>query len=198
MQLVQWPLVLTQPSLFAGISATRVSAPVDSAESQRQRFVAAASPQPLRYGSLSWAPLWRAPTLSIWAGAPGRLCDSAIAGQWCSGLGSVGRLGLFQGLPMPLNWLCVGFGGALGWLYCGFTLALLSHSPPNPLPITWLYPGFDVALGGFARFFEVRNSRLDVPYLVFTIRILNTTPLSRLLRGGLGALWYHPGHTLYP
>ena len=34
----------------------------------------------------------------------------------------------------------------------GFTVALLSHSPPNPLPITWLYCSFDMALGGFNQF----------------------------------------------
>ena len=47
--------------------------------------------------------------------------------------------------------------------------------------------GFGLALGGFARLFEVWSSMFDVRCSAFTISILNTTPLSRLPRGGLVA-----------
>ena len=60
------------------------------------------------------------------------------------------------------------------------------------------YLRLHVALRGLARLLEVRSSEFDVRRSVFTIRVLNTTPLSRLPRGGLGAPWYHPGPVLYP
>jgi len=53
-----------------------------------------------------------------------------------------------------------------------------------------------VALGGFVRVFEVRSWMLGVGCSAFTIRILNTNPLSRLTRGWSGGTmvlpWYRP------
>jgi hypothetical protein len=66
------------------------------------------------------------------------------------------------------------------------------------------------------RLLKVRNSKVDLPFAVFlrrfcilpsafflrprvfTISILNSTPLSRRPRGALPLVWYHPGPTLYP
>jgi hypothetical protein len=71
---------------------------------------------------------------------------------------------------LAINALWGGLSVAWGWLYCGFTLALLSHSPPNPLPITWLYPGFAVALPGLERLDTTGNgsskTRTSLPKLV--------------------------------
>src|ERR1035437_10249892 len=51
---------------------------------------------------------------------------------------------------------------------------------------------------GLAGLFKVRGSGFRVQGSVSTISIPNTTPLSRRPRAGLGAPWYHPGHTLVP
>src|ERR1035437_9078179 len=45
---------------------------------------------------------------------------------------------------------------------------------------------------------DVRCSMFDVRCSESTISIPNTTSLSRRPRAGLGAPWYHPGHTLVP
>src|ERR1035437_7566240 len=58
--------------------------------------------------------------------------------------------------------------------------------------------GQSVALVGFGRAFDVGSWKPDVGWSVFPISILNTTALSRLPRAGLGAPWYHPGHTPVP
>jgi hypothetical protein len=62
----------------------------------------------------------------------------------------------------------------------------------------WLWSRFDVALGGFARPIRNPQSAIRIRPNVFTISNMNTTPLLRRPRGGLGVPWYHPGHVLYP
>src|ERR1035437_3465550 len=52
--------------------------------------------------------------------------------------------------------------------------------------------------GGLSGLFKVRGSGFRVQGSVSTISISNSTPLSRRPRAGLGAPWYHPGHTLVP
>jgi hypothetical protein len=93
--------------------------------------------------------------------------------------------------PESFSWLCWRFSwslvGALGWLYNRNQLAFNTH-----------WGGLDVALGGFARLFEARSWMLGVGCSVFTIRNVNTTPLSRRPRGGLGEPWYQHGTFLYP
>ena len=84
----------------------------------------------------------------------------------------------------------------------GFDVALMSHwgGLPSP-PTAFLLSAFYFLLsprGVFARPFDVGSWLLDVGCSVFTISIPNTTPLPRLSRGGLGALWHHPGTFLYP
>src|ERR1035437_468802 len=69
------------------------------------------------------------------------------------------------------------------------------------LPPLFLLSSFCFMLspgGGFARLFKVRGSGFGVQGSVSPISIPNTTPLSRRPRAGLGAPWYHPGHTLVP
>jgi hypothetical protein len=73
----------------------------------------------------------------------------------------------------------------------------------------WLQGRIGVALGGFrtSRFpwrqtafppGELRLWALDFGLRATTISIPNLTRLPRLPRGGLGAAWTNPGHTLVP
>ena len=77
-------------------------------------------------------------------------------------------------------------------------VALRSLLVAYRLPTKWLCGGLQMALGGFAPLFRTPHFAFRIRPRVFTISILNTTPHSRLPRGGLGALWYHAGITLYP
>ena len=90
----------------------------------------------------------------------------------------------------------------------GLWVALGSHEGRNPLPTTWLEGGLYVAFMwlwvAFQRTtFPRAESRLCLRAFsfgldAFPISILNTDPLSRLPRGGLGVLWCHPGTILCP
>ena len=66
------------------------------------------------------------------------------------------------------------------------------------VPLKPHWGGFAVVLGGFARLFRILRSAFRIRPRAFSISILNTVPLTRLPRGGLGAPWYHPGTFLYP
>src|ERR1035437_2229353 len=110
---------------------------------------------------------------------------------------------------LPINTLWGGFDVALVWVewfqlsafqpfsFCqSVALVGLRGAPPLFLLSTFcflLLPG-----GGFGRLFKVRGSGFKVQGSVSAISIPNTTPLSRRPRAGLGAPWYHPGHTLVP
>jgi len=61
------------------------------------------------------------------------------------------------------------------------------------VPLRPHWGGFAVVLGGFARLFRILYSAFRIRPRAFSISILNTVPLTRLPRGGLGAPWYHPG-----
>jgi len=111
--------------------------------------------------------------------------------------------------PLAINKLWGGFEVALGGFAPSFCIL---HSAFYLRPIVALdgfaqpLSGFSFQLSafqhlpkcGFAQLFEVRSSRFKVRGSAFTISALNTIPFSRLPRGGLGALWYHPGTILYP
>src|ERR1017187_8460181 len=66
------------------------------------------------------------------------------------------------------------------------------------VPLKPHWGGFAVVLGGFARLFRILRSAFRIRPRAFSISILNTVPLTRLSRRGLGAPWYHPGTFLYP
>src|ERR1035437_2639104 len=82
---------------------------------------------------------------------------------------------------------------------CGF--GRLSRSAASISTLYFLPPAFCFLLlpgVGLSGPFDVGCWLFDVGCSVFTISIPNTTPLSRRPRAGLGAPWYHPGHTLVP
>ena len=75
----------------------------------------------------------------------------------------------------------------------------------SPTALLWLLPfrssHIRISGFGFPSAFGFRTSDLCLPASprsVFTIRNLNTNPLSRLPRGGLGEPWYHPWYRPIP
>ena len=82
---------------------------------------------------------------------------------------------------LAINTLWGGLSVAWGWLYCGFTLALLSHYCRIPLPIPSQSHGFTLALGGF-----------DPPFCIFHSALCIQGAV-RLRSGvGLEAAWGRP------
>ena len=121
-----------------------------------------------------------------------------FAAGYCPARAFLALRWLWGRIEVALGWLQGRIGVAIGWLSTRFGVALTSHDVAlNGASAFCILPSA-FASGGFARLFKVRGSRFEVQSPVFTISFLNTTSLSRLPWGGLGAPWYHPGHTLVP
>jgi hypothetical protein len=98
----------------------------------------------------------------------------------------------------PMKWPLGGFGVAIGWLSTGFGRLCPALRGHRALFLLSTFCFLLSLRGGLTRPFCILHSAFCLRSRVFTISILNTPPLSRLPRGGLGAPWYHPGHVLYP
>jgi hypothetical protein len=129
--------------------------------------------------------------------------DFSRFSAFCFPLSAFARWWLWWSLGVALWSHWGSFGVAIGCLSTGFDVALMwlwaaLRSPLSGFRFQHFSFCLSVALGGFAPPFDVGSWMFDAGCSVLTISVPNTTSLSRLPRGGLGAPWTYPGTIDHP